>query len=140
MALQFDHICAGPPIHDAVRNTPNLASFRTSPELIRVLHAYAFSVRDAGRFLETSLFKIRLLLNLTWEELRTTICPLLASFSQDQGGVHDLLIFVTHPSRFRMFGARCTLETLVRNSTKILKQVLSGELPWHFGQVFLHST
>ncbi|KAJ6574412.1 hypothetical protein B0H19DRAFT_1124418 [Mycena capillaripes] len=125
-----DNIWSEPRISiDSQTNRLAIPLLEASPELVRILHTYAFTCAANDSCLRPSLSDIRGLLDLTWEELRTSICALTAKTGQNEGILRNLLLSATQPSVFRAFDARLTSGTLVRNFMTTIRKTHLGELP-----------
>ncbi|KAJ7821315.1 hypothetical protein B0H14DRAFT_2831568 [Mycena olivaceomarginata] len=108
---------------------------QNSPQLIRILHAYRITrhlyALNAHTLLVRNaplLLNIRLLLNLSWDELRAAICCI----GSDRGNLRDLLVYTSDYPSFREHLDSMFLE-LAHGSLRILKKRLTRQLiPWKF--------
>jgi hypothetical protein len=82
-----------------------------------------------------SLFNIHFLLDLSWDELRTAICPLRPLIGEDDGGLIELLVSASDPTFYRQLHPASTLRDIVCGSMHIMKKIVANELSWPVWQV-----
>ncbi|KAJ7090129.1 hypothetical protein C8R44DRAFT_861333 [Mycena epipterygia] len=88
---------------------------QVSPQLIGVLQAYPLLYSSTAL---AQLFDIRAILNYSWDELRTFICPLRG--------------ITAHHTRIRALFPDSTLHDLAAGSMQLIKKIGSHELPREF--------
>lgn len=94
---------------------------QTSPQLIKVLHGYALLDEWPGLFI--SLFDIRLVLDHSWDELRTIICPLRGITGENTAALKKLFTYASHPTRIRELHPDPTLWDLANGSMRLMKKI-----------------
>jgi hypothetical protein len=91
-------------------------------QLIRILQACEIAPKDGA-----PLTFIRLVLNLSWPEVREAICYLRPVIGEDEGGLRQLFDSAFDP----------ILLDLTYGYMRVLRSIFYHELPWDFRQVAL---
>jgi hypothetical protein len=97
---------------------------QASPSLNRILQATEIIPWDGNSL----LFKIHLLLNFSWAELRTTICPLRSLISGHMGEPDGKLSTVALDLDFFPSRLDSLLQDLTSGSLRVIRRILKGEL------------
>ncbi|KAJ7757355.1 hypothetical protein DFH07DRAFT_460273 [Mycena maculata] len=118
---------------NTAQNTVALA-LRASPQLLRILQAYAVLYRTPG---EDLWLKIRLLLDFSWDELRTIIRS-LRPVTDDR--LRELPSLVSDPTLFPNFHVDSILSDLGRGRLTLMEKLIRGEADWNIWLVFIYPT
>lgn len=104
---------------------------RGSPQLVRILCAYraiyCLAIVIHAPF-DVPLFRVRLLLDLSWDELRKAICPVHTIMGTDWDGLRQLLSSRLDPGPSSNFHCDSILWDLTSSTLRLLKQVIPGEV------------
>ncbi|KAJ7447901.1 hypothetical protein B0H11DRAFT_1878516 [Mycena galericulata] len=106
------------------QNHHNILS-HVSPQLIRLLRALrAFlGARSHG------LWCLHLFLDLSWDELRSTICPLRALVGEDKQRLQEVFAFATDPILVAEPSFDATIRDLAWGALRLIKIILNDEMP-----------
>lgn len=105
-----------------------------SPQLLRILHAitvfHAASCPEVPVFCGglSVLLQIHVLLDFSWEELRTVLCPLRKIIGEDDEGLEALLILASDSICFPKSHFDSILQDLARGSLRLMKQITRDEV------------
>ncbi|KAJ7489211.1 hypothetical protein FB451DRAFT_1362173 [Mycena latifolia] len=104
------------------RPSAQLPSINISPQILRILQAYHVIGTSIG-ITTCPIFAIHLLLELSWDELRTAICPLRTLIGEDKDSLAQLLIstFVSDLTPVR--------SDMARGFLCLVKRIETGEVP-----------
>ncbi|KAJ7214088.1 hypothetical protein GGX14DRAFT_444977 [Mycena pura] len=99
-----------------------------SPELIRILHAYPLLYNRAlGQ--HPALDEIRLVLDCSWDELRTVICPLRVSVGEDERALKALFLSVSYRTRIHELHSSPTLGDMAAGAMQVMTNLTTHQLP-----------
>ncbi|KAF8203547.1 hypothetical protein K438DRAFT_1820351 [Mycena galopus ATCC 62051] len=107
-------------IHDVVT--------QTSPELIRIFHAYPL-LYDVKWGQGPILYKIRQVLDLSWDKLRAIICPLRESVGDNGEELERLFVSVSHRTRIRQLHPDPDLHNLTAGAMAVMMKLTTYQLP-----------
>ncbi|KAJ6598347.1 hypothetical protein DFH09DRAFT_56940 [Mycena vulgaris] len=100
---------------------------QTPVQLMRILDAYM--LYNIGG---TCLFHVGLLLDYSWDELRTAICPLRRIIGEDERALEDLFFCAANSTLLRELHTDAILWELATRCIRRMMKLAAGELPWHF--------
>jgi hypothetical protein len=101
-----------------------------SPRLLGILHAFKLvHIVDSP----PSLFEARLLLNLSWPEMRMEICPLRGAIGETESGLGELILSASVPILARQFRSEFTMRDLAKSCIVRSTDIRGGKLHWKFG-------
>lgn len=102
----------------------------TSPQLVRILRAHKViqCLSTVTNSVWAELFQVRLLLDLSWDELRKFICPVHTIMGTDQDGLEQLWVSALNPAPSINLRWDSILWDLTGGSLRGVKQVIRGEL------------
>lgn len=108
---------------------------QASPQLTRILRAYRLGVFFRGSSTDFSAIplRVRLLLDLSWDELRAAICPLREIIGDDKPALHELFPAALDETLFAEFNVDSVLWDFARSGLRVTKGVISGELEKYYG-------
>ncbi|KAF8203551.1 hypothetical protein K438DRAFT_1820375 [Mycena galopus ATCC 62051] len=106
-------------IHDAVT--------QTSPELIRIFHAYSL-LYDVQQREDPALNEMRPVLDLSWEKLRAVICALRESVGNDEE-LERLFVSVSHRTRIHQLHPDPDLRHLAAGAMAVMMKLTAHQLP-----------
>ncbi|KAJ7822895.1 hypothetical protein B0H14DRAFT_2827605 [Mycena olivaceomarginata] len=104
---------------------------QTPPQLIRILSVYKVfpdmtKLGTGTRF----LLQIRLLLGMSWEELRVAICALRVILGNDRKRLHRLLTANLNDTVWGAFDSKGLLIELARGGLRLLETMINSEEPF----------
>ncbi|KAJ6587293.1 hypothetical protein B0H10DRAFT_1961476 [Mycena sp. CBHHK59/15] len=106
-------------------NCPNTSS-QISPQLSRILYAYRILPHThIGHF----LFRIHLLLGLSWDELRTAIGPLRSSQGDALAQAQELLTSIDHPTFLERLDCNSLLLEFAKGGLHVMGEMNNGCWP-----------
>jgi hypothetical protein len=109
---------------------------QASPQLIRILQAYKLDFVSYGFHARGSkLLNIRLVLNLSWDELRKAIYPLRKIIGEDSYRLRELSNFTPKPALSRTPQCRSIFWDIALGYLPMLRAVYDGRLPAQLRQV-----
>ncbi|KAJ7097701.1 hypothetical protein C8R44DRAFT_859847 [Mycena epipterygia] len=105
-----------------------------SPQLVRILHAYALLADYSAPLVNHFLLDIHILLDISAEELRSAVCPLLSVVGEDPESLAQLLLCTLHSTpEFSLVRS-----DLARGFIRIMRGICSGGMPcrsiWAWGR------
>lgn len=104
---------------------------RSSAQMIHIFHTFRRLSLIWGQE-QRLLLNVRVMLNLSWEELRATICPIRAILGEDEARVGKLSIFIFNPSTFPKFTFDFVPSApidLARACIRMMTAVAAGAVP-----------
>ncbi|KAJ7812742.1 hypothetical protein B0H14DRAFT_1452254 [Mycena olivaceomarginata] len=101
------------------------------PELVRILQAYPL-LYDTPRGNFPTLWEIRHVLNLSWDQLQTIVCPLRVSIGDNPKELERLFLSVSHRKRIRELCSDQSLKDLATGAMRLMIKLSNHQLPGEF--------
>jgi hypothetical protein len=101
---------------------------QTSPQLIRILHAYTL-LYDSKRNQNPALYEICHVLHHLWDELRAIICPIRASIGEDETALERHFLAVSHRTRIHVVHPDPTLGVIASSAMRVMAKLTVHQLP-----------
>ncbi|KAJ7738237.1 hypothetical protein DFH07DRAFT_85587 [Mycena maculata] len=121
----FQQVCQyASPKKQNSKNCPDV-SLLVSPQPIRIYSTYKIFdglVRVTGRGPLIPLTDIHVRFNLSWDDLRTVICPLRSFIGEDSEDLANFLILASDPSNLPTFHFDSILRDLAVGGLRVLKE------------------
>ncbi|KAJ7445940.1 hypothetical protein B0H11DRAFT_393174 [Mycena galericulata] len=98
--------------------------FQVSPQLIRIFHAYKL----LGQFTCDILYHIHLFFDLSWDELRSVICPLRGLIGEDKDRLGELFVFASDSTSLAEHDLDSTIHDLAWGGLHVATKMISGSI------------
>jgi hypothetical protein len=112
----------------------DIVGLHVSPQLIKILSACRVLHRIPYGGAADNLLKIRILLDLSWDELRMVICPLRAIVGEDDEKLKGLLISVPE-TLFSRLNFDSLVNDLGYGFLRLIKRLVRDEVDRQFRSV-----
>ncbi|KAJ7085059.1 hypothetical protein C8R44DRAFT_821672 [Mycena epipterygia] len=100
-------------------------------QFLKVLHACTITKEENNLLISnSSLVRTRFFLDLSWDELRKSVCPLRKILGNDQGKLYELFIYASDPSLCPKPAS--IFSDLSRGYLRVMRSYLDHRLPWDF--------
>jgi hypothetical protein len=113
-----------------VQITPRKTA-HTHPGVVPLASLQLIEILRTLPFTSDSLIDLHIRLNISWDELRSIICPLRAIYCEDdmEGGLGALFFCASNLNLSPRSDFDSTISAIARGNLRVLKNVLSGEAP-----------
>jgi hypothetical protein len=105
---------------------PELLSV-TSPQLITILRAFACTSNWGY-----SLLQLHILLNISWDDLRSVICALRTNVGQDEQRLRALFFFASSLALPADPNFDSTIWGFAQGGLQVMKRIFAGEIPLYY--------
>ncbi|KAJ7118225.1 hypothetical protein C8R44DRAFT_878843 [Mycena epipterygia] len=124
--LQCDYAWSSRKIHITYDHDYGEILSQAPPQLLKILHACTIT---NWSYSESSLVRTHFLLDLSWNELRKSICPLREIMDTYDGKLDELFTYASDPK----FCPKPTsiFSELSREYLRVMRSILDHKLPWH---------
>jgi hypothetical protein len=102
-----------------------------SPLLMRLLHAYPL-LYDLGLRQFPALWELRPVLDQSWDELRTVICPLRELVGETNTALERLFFSISHQTRVHELHPDPTLGYMAHGAMWTMTNLTTHQLPKQF--------
>jgi hypothetical protein len=104
---------------------------QASSQVIQILYAARFTHNGDGIY--TSLFNISVLLDYSWDKMRTILRPLRELLGESKTGLQELFIAASNPILTRKLSSGSSLRDLANGCMQRIKKISASQLPKCFG-------